>query len=165
MIVFGYGSLMNAASLAHSAPNARLLRPAVLKGYRRVFDFPNHHRTNPETGLPTSALVIRPDPHTQVTGMLIEVPEVECEALREREDGYVRTIVQTEDGTPALTFVTEAPVTCAYAFGDPTQADYLQICLDAAREHGFEDNFLKSTFIGEQTLADIGLEKLTSRGS
>lgn len=82
MLVFGYGSLVNATTHGHP------VRPARLIGWRRIWDHPSGE---------LRALSIHPAPGHEITGVLFEVEGADLAALDAREAGYER--IALEDGT------------------------------------------------------------------
>lgn len=78
--VFGFGSLMNQESLQRTLPGKPITGWAILKGYRRAFNKAGRrgHRY----------LNLKPDPSSQVKGVLIQVTQDELEELKKREEGY-----------------------------------------------------------------------------
>lgn len=80
---FGYGSLVNAAT--HDYPNTQ---PAHLSGWRRVWR---------HTGLRKLAfLSVEPCEKTRISGLIAEVPNGDWTALDQREWGYFRQALETE---------------------------------------------------------------------
>ena len=86
---FGYGSLVNRATQDY--PDARR---AWLSGWRREWR---------STALRTQAfLSVRPDPATEIAGLVARVPGADWAALDERETGYARHPVDLRSETMAL---------------------------------------------------------------
>lgn len=77
--VFGYGSLMNPASLRRTLPGVRLMRKSCLRGYQRKFNAP-------VDGYLYLNIVSRPG--KTVCGVLIAVSAADLKRLKKREIGY-----------------------------------------------------------------------------
>lgn len=74
---FGYGSLVNLQT--HDFLKAR---PARLRGWRRVWCHTNLRDV--------AFLSVRPDPTTEIDGLIAEVPSADWQALDDREWAYQR---------------------------------------------------------------------------
>jgi cation transport regulator ChaC len=79
LAVFGYGSLMNPASLAKTLPLPRDMHRSTLKGFERICNAPVNGY---------AYLNIRKHPNRSVEGVLIPVMPHEIEWLKAREVGY-----------------------------------------------------------------------------
>lgn len=80
IFVFGFGSLMNKASLQQTLPGKKITSWAALKGYRRAFNKAGRKGYR--------YLNLKPNPTYNVKGVLIRVTEHELEGLKRREEGY-----------------------------------------------------------------------------
>lgn len=92
---FGYGSLVNLAT--HNFGNPR---PAVLRGWRRVWQ-----RTNLREA---AFLSVVPDATTSLSGIIAQVPDADWGALDQREAAYQRHDVSNmvrHDGAKAPTAI------------------------------------------------------------
>lgn len=165
--IFGFGSLINTASLRRTAPHAANIRPVYIKGFHREFnlwDSVSGWSHNDLDSIPYCALDVRKDEDTdsKINGVLFEVPEEELAKLKKRE--YLYKLVDTV----AYDFATGKPIgecwvfsACKndgkYDFDSPTQVRYAEICLKGAREYGeaFYQMFLDTTFIGSMRLSDM----------
>ena len=90
--------------------------------------------------------------------MLYEISPDEIEALHIREAGYDLKEVPLKDGTMASIYIAQVDEPYEYKNGDVVQEEYLNICLNAAKLLGkdFLNNFLDTTYIGENTLRKLG---------
>jgi gamma-glutamylcyclotransferase (GGCT)/AIG2-like uncharacterized protein YtfP len=157
MKLFGYGSLMNEASLKKTVPDAHNIGTDTLQGYQRQFDFKSPYRKNEDTGIFSSVLTISINTNCSITGILIELSEENHEDLLSREQGYERLEIELASGERASTFIAYGYTPYEYIFNDEVQSEYLKLCSSAAAEHGFLDNFLDSTFIGGKSIRTLGL--------
>lgn len=158
MKLFGYGSLMNKNSLKKTVPEAKVVGKSLLKGYRRVFNVKSPYRKNEATGIYSSVLNIEESSESSFYGTLIELPDQRnIEDLFKREEGYDLIEITLEDNTKALTYMAEVDIPYLYVFHDCTQKEYLDICIQAAKESHFFEDFLHTTFIGEKTIAELDL--------
>jgi hypothetical protein len=92
---------------------------------------------------------------------MFEVDNDQYQLLRARECGYqtMTTTVRdwfTKSSYDVVTFIDEPCVTYDFVHNDPAQEDYLEICIQGARRYGdqFLQNFVDSTYINEQSLAE-----------
>ena len=160
MKIFGYGSLLCIESLQQTAPEPHIEGIAELSGYRRVFNLASSYRVNSETNVPSCVLNITPELHCTIWGALIHIDDEHIDLLREREKGYEELIITPTEDTIAITYkaITDHPHT--YQFGDLLQNEYLEICLEAAKRLGIEENFLETTYIEGKSLKEIGVENV-----
>jgi cation transport regulator ChaC len=162
--IFGYGSLVSIKSLRETVPIVDQVRPATLKGYRRVFDTASSTRYT-SRGVPISVLNIVSCDDVQLNGVVFEVSEEYFLNLAKREGAYksVSVAVQLDDAQErqAFVFVGLNERKQEFLFDDPTQISYLQICLSGARELGnhFYKTFLDTTYIDDLKLDRVS--KLT----
>jgi len=97
--IYGYGSLMNLASVHRTMPNAINHRLGSLHGYERSFSLISvnmikQKRVDWDT-MEVASLAVRPaDTTSLVRGCIFEIPEEELGALKEREHRY--KLVQLE---------------------------------------------------------------------
>lgn len=167
-LIFGYGSLLQPASLRATVPSAKNLRPVYIKGVRREFtlwDVVGWTETNLDlAGIPFCAVDVHPvsDDKSHVNGITFEVSEEELPALLKREEGY--KLIETT----AYDFHTDKPVgpcmvfsanihTGEYDFNSAAQKRYLDVCLEGAKLYGekFYDMFCNTTYIGDRLIKDI----------
>lgn len=81
--IFGYGSLISRRSLGGTLADAdRTFTPAVVKGYRRVFNYKEERDRDPDM------LNLVKDGRAHVNGVVFEVTEEELAKLKAREDVY-----------------------------------------------------------------------------
>lgn len=165
--IFGYGSLINTASLHNTVPDANIIGPAYIKGYRRAFtmwDAEGFTHSNPDLhGMPYCALNIAPSyANDRVNGILFAVSAAYYTDLIHREHDY--SLVPTN----AYDFATDELIgkclvfmssknTGSFDSNNPAQQRYLDICLDGAREYGskFYDEFQTNTYVGNSPLCDM----------
>ena len=123
LLVFGYGSLMNPESLAETSAAARIVSRVTLTGYQRKANA--MHDAFPEV-----AMNVVPNEAHAVVGTLIEFPEVDLPALRQRETGYemvdVTQSLREPIAGPVFTFI--APNVSEY-HGKRIRREYLDVCL------------------------------------
>jgi cation transport regulator ChaC len=167
VMIFGYGSLMSLESLREHVPDAKNLRTAYIKGFRREFS-----KWDPEgwksmyldlAGIPFCAVDVVPDGNSaEVNGVIFTVKSEYLPDLKRREFGY--RLVET----PVFEFGTDRPLGTCFVFsankrdgkyvpGEPAQERYTNLCLAAAKEHGddFYRQFLATTHIGDKSLEEI----------
>ena len=99
--IFGYGSLMNAASTFSTLPSATNFRAGVLSDYTRTFNLVSisgirSGSANFETN-ELAALAIRHKEGSTVKGCVFDIPQDELEAYFEREHRYKRLEVLVTD--------------------------------------------------------------------
>jgi len=123
MWIFGYGSLMNPESLAKTSATARIVKRVTVRGYQRKANA--MHEAFPEV-----AMNIVPNEVHEVFGALIDFPEADLPALRQRETGYemvdITDRLVEEFGDPVHTFI--APNSVDYQ-GRRVRREYLDVCL------------------------------------
>lgn len=161
--IFGYGSLMSHYSLRVTAPDAKGIKPAYIKGFRREFSKwtpQGWHTHNLDlAGIPYCSVDVVTDSGKQVNGVVFETSPEGLAALKEREDGYELVSTQAYDFTTGeqlgecFTFSSNK---CdgVYERGNPAQERYMKLCLDAAKEYGgeFYEQFLATTYIDNRPL-------------
>ena len=155
--IFGYGSLMNVKSLQKTAPQARNIVPCKIKGFRRVFDLQAKRKIGLEG--PIAVLDIIAKKGAEVNGVCFEVNKKEFEALTDREILYSFVEVEVyslEEKFCGKAFTVQAkdkPRT-NFKFDCPLQKDYLNICLQGAKNFGekFYSDFLLNTYLGQERL-------------
>lgn len=90
--IFGYGSLMDFKSAAHTMPTARNFRQGTLSNYQRVFSLVSIGRLRAKTANEVSkemaALSVVHKNGCVVHGVLFEIPINELDAYLEREHRY-----------------------------------------------------------------------------
>lgn len=158
MIIFGYGSLMNKESLRKTIKNVGEIRPATLKGYRRVFNL-RAKRMISECG-PVAVLDIEKRDNNLINGVYFEVDKSGLELLKEREILYgfieVDIISEGEGLKKALTVQARGKPRTKYIFDCDLQKKYLDVCLRGAKDFGvdFYNTFLSTTFIEGKNLIE-----------
>lgn len=149
---------MNEDSLTSTLPEAEIIGTGVLAGFRRVFNVKSPYRKNEVTGVYSSVLNIEPAPESLCHGTIIDLGGDEhIEDLFKREEGYDFFEVLLEDQTKALACIAEVDAPYSYVFNDYVQKEYLDICVTAAKKLNFLEEFSKTTFIGNKTIAELDL--------
>jgi hypothetical protein len=130
--IFGYGSLVNRASLGRALGRDVFdARPAWLAGWRREWTASSRViAAGYDQGVLARFFDLRADPATRVNGIVVAVTDAELTALTVREQGYDRIDVSTAisgapEGATVLTFVGRAP-----APGAITLSAYLRLVED-----------------------------------
>lgn len=166
--IFAYGSLMFEESLKKTAPLAKILRPARLHGFVRVFNFPSPYRISELDGSPCSVLNIdKSDLNHEICGVLFEMTKESFSEMFSREEGYELVQIEVQDffepntRYKAYTFRALHYEAHAFQFGSQKQQEYLLWCLEGAKKYGeeFYKNFLETTHIGNKTLAKLFEQK------
>lgn len=150
---------MNKDSLRKTSPGARIVKPVAVQGYRRVFNIASCGRGNAQTKVPSAVLNLTPDAEVQLWGALIEIPDDDLEALQAREMGYDMHALALGGSVRAHTFIMSGHTPYMYVPNCPVQKEYLDLCLEAATNLGILENFLATTYVGEETLAACPLLK------
>lgn len=159
MNLFGYGSLMDNNLLKSTVPDATIIGPTLLKGYKRIFDLKSPHRHNEETNVFSSVLNIKKDENYSIQGVLIDLSDNNLKDLLYRERGYKMACIAVGDDIQANTFIATDHKSYSYIYNDPAQEEYLSICINAAKSFGddFLENFISTTFIEGKTIKELGL--------
>lgn len=167
--VFGYGSLPNRESVQETVPEIQQLQPCFVKGFVRDFSFwspTGYVVTNLDVaGEPFYALnaIASASIKDIVNGVCFEVDDKQLEKLAVREHGYNLLQTVTYDfktGEPLHDCILYSAVPHRqhiFEADSPAQKRYLKTCLTGAQSHGnmFYDQFLQTTFISTQSLADV----------
>lgn len=98
IFLLGYGTLLNQGSLGHSigqdAAGAKRIVPAVVHGYRRLFNLrPTHYESSSkfsDEGIENAAMNVEPAEGSYFNGLGFAVTEEELRELDQRESYYVR---------------------------------------------------------------------------
>lgn len=155
---------MSKASLHATVPNAKNLRAAYIKNFRREFskmDDEGMVDTNADiAGVPYCAVdVISGYDGEFVNGIIFETDETYLAALKRREYGYELLPVDAYDfrtGRPLGTcFVFSSNIrNGVYDYDNLAQTRYLELCLNGAKEYGktFYKQFLASTYVNHEQL-------------
>ena len=159
--VFGFGSLINVDSLKQTVPRVQSVSACSLTGYKRVFDVPSEHRLCKHG--PTSALNLQRAEDVTIYGVVFNVPREELKDLlyRERAYNFVEVDIahlENREERRVYTFMGKAPFgACGFQHDEPEQMAYLDICLAGAKSFGddFYQNFITTTYVGEQKIVDI----------
>lgn len=118
-VVFGFGSLVNAAT-----HNFAVAGPAQLTGWRRVWQR--------SAGYRTCVLSVQPAPRVEIDGVLLRVPVAEAAALDRRESGYDFVDVSDDmapKGPPVGTYVIPAESAMGPTDAHPILLSYLDVCV------------------------------------
>jgi len=162
MIIFGYGSLININSAREDVPSLKKVFQGEIKNFKRVFNL-RAKRLNSPCGL-VAVLDIEDNRDFYLNGVYFEIKEGELEALKSREILYkfIKVNILGENGKVLNGFSVQArekPRT-DYKFDCETQEKYLRICLDGAKAQGddFLEEFKRTTFIGNKSLSELGMD-------
>lgn len=138
--IFGYGSLLNEASLRKTSIEAEVVGWVTLRGYQRKMNAVSDE-------FPDVALNIIPNEDMSIEGVLVKLPVADLEAMKRREVGYemveVTESIHPADGENIFTFV--APDVDEY-FGRKMDRSYLQTCLEGIPAEK-RDRWLAETII------------------
>jgi hypothetical protein len=127
-IIFGYGSLLNPKSVWKTAPQAKVLGWATLRGYQR--------KTNAICErFPDVAMNIVENDKMSIEGILLEINEDDMPAVLDRETGYemVEVTDQINPDTDSTVYTFVAP-DVHHCSDKKMCKDYLDICLDGVPE-------------------------------
>lgn len=118
-VVFGFGSLVNAATHGYAVAG-----PAQLNGWHRVW--------RRSAGYRSCVLSVEPAPGVEIDGLLLRVPRAEAAALDRRESGY--DFVDVTDGMrdcaePVGTYIIPAETAMGPTEGHPILLSYLDVCV------------------------------------
>lgn len=150
---------MDSNLLKRTVPDAVIIGPTLLKGYKRIFNLQSPNRHNEETNVFSSVLNIEKDENYSIQGVLIDLSNNNLKDLLYRERGYEMTCITVSDDIQANTFIVTDHKSYSYIYNDPIQEEYLNICINAAKLFGddFLENFINTTFIGDKTIKELGL--------
>ena len=159
---------MSLQSLHATAPRAKNIQPAYIRGFIRDFSYwdpAGYTETNTELkGIPFCSLNLLQtgSNHNWVNGVVFEVDELDYHELIRREDG------QPPLKITAYHYATDKPIGDVELFTDlipnghfakhnPAQDRYLGIALAAAHQlsQNFYQDFLNSTFVDDKTLSEL----------
>jgi hypothetical protein len=145
LYVFGYGSLMNPKSLAHTIPGEKVAMRTHLKGYQR--------RLNVRYG-DYLYLNLAPRQHMGVSGVLIPVTPEELEALKKREYMYecVDVTTQITDTVDGIVYAFIAPDISIPELKVPRS--YILTCL-AGVEEAERGSWLSETILENEIEEDV----------
>lgn len=152
---------MDSDSLNGTVPDASIIGSTLLKGYKRIFDFKSPHRHNEKTNIFSCVLNIKKDENYNINGVLINLSDNNFKDLLYRERGYEMECITVSDDIEANTFIVRDHEPYSYVYNDSAQEEYLSLCLNAAKMFGddFFENFINTTFVGENTIKELGLDK------
>ena len=161
--MFGYGSLMNQEGLLGVAPGTQDIRPAKIRGYRRILDTPSNYRKEAD-GSSIAVLTIVADADAWMNGITFSVAESDMPEIRTREAQYdfVETEAEPYDGGDpykALVLQVRDPKPFPFRYESAVQMEYLKECLSGAETigEGFLRDFRDTTFIDGKSLTERGL--------
>lgn len=164
--IFGYGSLINEESLKKTSPNSKIIYPAKIYGFIRVFNLPSTNRICPITKTSVAVLNVEKSEYNEhINGVCIEVSVDEFEYILEREKGYELIEIEIQDynnennRTKGFMFRARHYEAYDYVFESEIQQEYLTICLEGAKNFGeqFLKEFKNTTFIGTKTLDELNI--------
>lgn len=126
MLYFAYGSNMNTEQMSFRCPNARIVGPHDLEGWRLA------ERTHAD---------IEPDENGVVHGLLWEITE-ECEASLDSYEGvpvyYYKDYLFTEDGDDFILVYIMTNQSASMKSFSGFSEHYRKACRDGAIENGVE---------------------------
>ena len=159
--IFGYGSLMNLDFLCKTVPNVTDITPVILQNHIRIFETASTTRFDKDN-TPAAVLNITEHNEAKINGVCFHVEQDYFDELLEREKAYeLREVVvetcDTGEKMKAFVFVDKMKQKQNFLFDEETQIDYLNICLEGARQFGeeFYRMFLESTHINNKKLIEI----------
>ena len=165
--IFGYGTLINEASLRETVPDAKNICLGKVKGYIRVFNIKESRLLTRKNEGDISVLnVIKSnnlENNNYIVGVCFDISVEDIKNLQEREKQYDLREVIVEDYKnkdvvyKAFMWVGNNYEEFSYQFDSIAQKEYLDICLDGCRNFGelFLDEFKSTTLIGNKCLNDI----------
>lgn len=159
--IFGYGSLINIESLKKTIPKVISSFPAILEGYVRVFETKSTTRFT-EDNIPVCVLNLEKSSNTILNGICFEITKEYFDNLLKREGAYepqkviIKSLTTQKDFT-AFVFIDKNNKKHNFLFDEPVQIDYLEICLNGAKDFGndFYKMFLGNTLINGCKLKDV----------
>lgn len=163
--IFGYGSLINESSLKKTCENAKILYPAKLYGFIRVFNIPSAVRFCTRANKPCAALnAEKSEWNEYINGVCIQIPKDDLDKLLKREEGYELVQVDIEHFNEPKTqrvfmFRSLHFESYDYIWNSDEQKEYLSICEEGCKIFGneFLKEFRKTTFIGTTSLENMNL--------
>ncbi len=163
--IFGYGSLINEDSLKKTCSNAKIIYPAKLYGFIRVFNVPAANRFCSQTHKPCAVLnAEKSEWNEYINGVCIEVPKDDFSDLLEREKNYELVQIDIEHFKENKTqrvfmFRSLHFESYDYIWNSIEQEEYLEICEEGCKKFGeeFLKEFRKTTFIGTSSLENMDL--------
>ena len=152
--IFGYGSLINQASLKKTVPEARNVVPAKTYGLQRTFNLASHYRFDSDHKSPICVLnIAEASPETALNGVCFDMDEVSLDNLLEREKGYdfcqIKVHHYNDDKQFFDAYYFRAHLFNQYKYlsNSHVQQHYLDICLQGSQAYGddFISDFKNST--------------------
>lgn len=140
--IFGYGSLINRASLRHTLADVAVgeVVPGRVAGWRRSW-------SNRVAAAGRTGLTVRPEPEGRVNGVAIELLVPDFEALDRREAGYVRAPIEGQTLVDGELWLYTKPDAAMATPEFPIAVSYLEVvlsgCLALGRDFAVE--FLTET--------------------
>jgi gamma-glutamylcyclotransferase (GGCT)/AIG2-like uncharacterized protein YtfP len=136
MLYFAYASNMNHAQMKERCPGGRFLKPAVLEGYRFVYDGYSVTRQG------STANIVKSETES-VRGALFEITEKDKLSLDSHEGypkEYDRKVIEVRDADgvahAAMTYFRPGR-----ALGKP-HPDYERVVLDGARDSKLPEDYI-----------------------
>lgn len=152
--IFAYGSLIHDRDLRRTIANPYNIKPAILYGYKRIFNLKSTYRFDPDKSFPISVLNLYVTSKTEyVNGICFDMDNRSFDELMEREKGYellekkVLDYNNKDTCYDAKCFIAEGYEPYPYLVGSKLQADYLALCLEGCLKYGqkYLDDFKMST--------------------
>ena len=162
---FGYGSLINEASLRRTVPEAENITPVSISGFYRIFSVASPYRYCYNSDVYASVLNVRESTQqTIINGVCFDVPESYYEQLMAREECYNLVEVEAwefhdqQRTYRAYLFMVPDDEEYPYQSGEPEQEEYLHLCLEGCKTFGerFLEMFKRTTYLNGKTLRDWG---------
>ncbi len=136
MLYFAYASNMNHAQMKERCPGGRFLKPAVLSGYRFVYDGYSVARQGATANIVNSGV-------DRVLGALFEITEkdrLELDAYEGYPKAYDRKDVEVRDGE-GKAYKAMAYFRTGRALGKP-HPDYEKVVLEGAKDCGLPEDYV-----------------------
>ncbi len=152
--IFAYGSLLNEALFRKTVPNATKPYPAIIVGFRRIFNFASHYRFCSENQSPVCVLNLQEAVSDSVlNGICFEMDGSSFDALMCRERIYQMhavTVYRYNDEGPhrsANVFWAKNHELFRFLTNSSAQMHYLNLCIYGCKSFGsrFLDDFKNST--------------------
>lgn len=144
---YAYGSNINARQIKERCPSAHFKFSAILHGYRFTFPIKSERWSGGVAG-------IIEQKGEKVLGVVYEISDNDLLKLDEFESHYYRKKISVMlEGGSILDTWTYFPNLVDDKFYPPTK-EYLHVLIEGAKEHNFDEWFIKSLEEQEQNLPD-----------
>lgn len=166
--LFGYGSLINAKSAAHSVSQKAIqsMRPVVAFRYKRIFNYVEEDLSEWGPGLAKNErAMLNIEPTTtydhMINGIVMEISREDLIKLIERETGYDLVPILIADWNEVIRENPTVPISIAYTFSVPGRSrtrcypirEYLRTVRDGVALFGekFLNYWNSTTYLGDRT--------------